>query len=126
MNDVDATGAELGKEWIIRSPQELQGKHLAAVESSYKMSGAVNDVRHTHAALSANVTSLVIRMEEYGARQATIPLEVRASTAASALHARMQSLVALTAVLPSATATVPLTKSMNSNSKISCRWSPQL
>ncbi|CAL8471922.1 g11464 [Coccomyxa elongata] len=73
---LSSLGAELGKEWITCSPQDLQGGHLAAVESSYKMSGAVNDVRHTHAALSANMTSLVIRMEEYGARRATIPLEV--------------------------------------------------
>ncbi|BDA47637.1 probable protein pirA at N-terminal half [Coccomyxa sp. Obi] len=73
---LSSLGAELGKEWIIRSPQDLQGKHLAAVVSSYKLSGAVSDVRNTHAALSANMTSLAIRMEECGARQAPIPLQV--------------------------------------------------
>lgn len=90
MVSMHATGAELGKEWIIRSPQDLQGRHLAMVESTYRVSGAVSGVRKSHAALSAGVTSLAIRMEEYGARQAPVPLEVIASTplcAASTLHA---------------------------------------
>ena len=72
-----AADAELGKEWILQSPQHLQGRHLAMVENVYKLSGAVSDVRKTHAALSASVTSLAIRIEEYGARQAPVPLTVR-------------------------------------------------
>ena len=70
-----ATGAELGKDWALIAPEDLQGKQLAAVESSYGMSRAVEGVKASHAALSAHLTSLAIRMHELGARQRSVPLK---------------------------------------------------
>lgn len=75
-----ATGAELGKDWLLISPEDLQGKQLAATEGSYCLSRAVSSVKASHAPLSAHLTSLAIRMHELGARQMPIPLKARHSS----------------------------------------------